>query len=87
MWQDEVCFLQRYRIGLPESALATRQCPACGPGRRSHPLTEEKAAIDPVAVLSQAMLGLGVTWQTLLLERDRICDEVDRLRTEVATSD
>ena len=71
----------------PESALATRQCPDCGPGRRGLPLTEEEAAMDPVAVLSQAMLGLGVTRQTLLAERDRLGDEVDRLRAEASTSD
>ena len=71
----------------PESALATRQCPACGPGRQSHPLTEDEAAIDPVEVLSQAMLGLGVTRQTLLVEQDKLRAEVDQLRAEATTRD
>ncbi len=69
------CLRCRAMHRTPHGSLTDRQCPECGTGQQSYPLSEEERGIDPVAALSRALR------ETYRL-RDDLVAEGDRLRTE-----
>ena len=76
------CLRCKAKHRTPHASLTDRQCPECGPGRRSHPLSEEERAIDPVAVLSSVLCETYRLRDDLVAERGRLRVKVERLRAQ-----